>query len=117
MRHEAKPRSRLVAGDADRRSDVTSHGQADYVVGGGRDIRHQLSADVAMAPAREEHFYEGLRDRRWGRASEKRVALKQVEEVRRLYQEQYFDFNVRHFHEKLVADHGIQLSYTCACDC
>ena len=60
----------------------------------------------------EEHGYEGLRDRRRGRVSEKRVGLKQVEEVLRLYQDQYFDFNVRHFHEKLVAEHGIKLSYT-----
>jgi len=60
----------------------------------------------------EEHGYEGLRDRRRGRKSEKRVPLEQVEEVLRLYQEQYFDFNVRHFHEKLVADHEIKLSYT-----
>ena len=29
-----------------------------------------------------------------------------------LYQEQYFDFNVRHFHEKLQAEHQIKLSYT-----
>jgi hypothetical protein len=35
-----------------------------------------------------------------------------VEEVLRLYQEQYFDFNVRHFHEKLVSEHQIKLSYT-----
>lgn len=60
----------------------------------------------------EEHGYEGLRDRRRGRVSEKRVPLQQVEEVLRLYQEQYFDFNVRHFHEKLQAEHGIKLSYT-----
>ena len=60
----------------------------------------------------EEHGYEGLRDRRRGRVSEKRVPLAQVEEVLRLYQEQYFDFNVRHFHEKLQAEHGIKLSYT-----
>lgn len=60
----------------------------------------------------EEHGYEGLRDRRRGRKSEKRVALEQVEEVLRLYQDQYFDFNVRHFHEKLAAEHGIKLSYT-----
>jgi transposase len=60
----------------------------------------------------EEHGYEGLRDRRRGRVSEKRVAFKQVEEVLRLYQEQYFDFNVRHFHEKLLSEHGIKLSYT-----
>jgi transposase len=60
----------------------------------------------------EEHGYEGLRDRRRGRVSEKRVPLEQVEEVLRLYQDQYFDFNVRHFHEKLQAEHGIKLSYT-----
>ena len=60
----------------------------------------------------EEHGYEGLRDRRRGRVSEKRVPLEQVEAVLRLYQEQYFDFNVRHFHEKLQTEHGIKLSYT-----
>jgi len=60
----------------------------------------------------EEHGYEGLRDRRRGRLSEKRVPLAQVEAVLRLYQDQYFDFNVRHFHEKLVVEHGIKLSYT-----
>jgi hypothetical protein len=35
-----------------------------------------------------------------------------VEEVLRLYQEKYFDLNVRHFHEKLVEAHGVRLSYT-----
>lgn len=56
--------------------------------------------------------YEGLFDRRRGIPSPKRVPLKTVEEVLRLYQEQYFDFNVRHFHEKLVSEHHIHLSYT-----
>jgi transposase len=56
--------------------------------------------------------YEGLFDRRRGIPSPKRVPLKTVEEVLRLYQEQYFDFNVRHFHEKLHSEHNIQLSYT-----
>ncbi len=60
----------------------------------------------------ETDGYDGLRDRRRGRVSEKRVPLGEVEEVLRLYQEQYFDFNVRHFHEKLGAEHGIKLSYT-----
>jgi hypothetical protein len=36
-----------------------------------------------------------------------------VEEVLRLYQEVYFDWNGRHFHEKLSEEHGIKLSYTC----
>ena len=56
--------------------------------------------------------YEGLFDRRRGIPSPKRVPLKTVEEVLRLYQEQYFDFNVRHFHEKLSSEHNIHLSYT-----
>ena len=56
--------------------------------------------------------YEGLFDRRRGIPSPKRVPLKTVEEVLRLYQEQYFDFNVRHFHEKLNSEHDIHLSYT-----
>jgi transposase len=56
--------------------------------------------------------YEGLFDRRRGTPSPKRVPLETVETVLRLYQEQYFDFNVRHFHEKLGAEHDIKLSYT-----
>lgn len=56
--------------------------------------------------------YEGLFDRRRGIPSPKRVPLKTVEEVLRLYQEQYFDSNVRHFHEKLRSKHQIELSYT-----
>ena len=60
----------------------------------------------------EEHGYDGLADRRKGRPSPKRVALKVCEEVLRLYQERYADFNVRHFHEKLREEHGIELSYT-----
>jgi len=60
----------------------------------------------------EHEGYEGLFDRRRGLPSPKRVPLKTVEEVLRLYKEQYFDFNVRHFHEKLSSEHNIQLSYT-----
>src|SRR6266436_8724314 len=56
--------------------------------------------------------YYGLFDRRTGKPSPRRVPVATVEEVLRLYQEEYFDFNVRHFHEKLVAEHGIKLSYT-----
>src|SRR5882672_906833 len=60
----------------------------------------------------EHEGYEGLFDRRRGVASPERVPLATVEGVLRLYQEQYFDFNVRHFHEKLGEEHGIKLSYT-----
>jgi len=60
----------------------------------------------------ENHGYEGLLDRRRGQPSPKRIAVPVLQEVLRLYREQYFDFNVRHFHEKLVAQHNIKLSYT-----
>src|SRR5712691_5300224 len=49
----------------------------------------------------ETQGYSGLFDRRRQRPSPKRVPVATVEKVLRLYWEQYFDFNVRHFHEKL----------------
>src|SRR5215472_6173584 len=60
----------------------------------------------------DEFGYDGLYDRRKGRPSPKRVPVKIVEQVLGLYREKYFDFNVRHFHEKLREEHDIQLSYT-----
>ena len=60
----------------------------------------------------EEHGYSGLADRRKGKVSFRRVPLKTVEEVLELYQTSYYDLNVRHFHEKLGEEHGIELSYT-----
>ena len=60
----------------------------------------------------EEFGYDGLFDRRRGRPSPKRVPLGVVEQVLGLYRERYHDLNVRHFHEKLVADHEIKLSYS-----
>jgi transposase len=60
----------------------------------------------------ETHGYTGLVDRRKAKPSDKRVAVAQVEEVLRLYREEYFDLNMRHFHEKLKEKHQIQLSYT-----
>jgi transposase len=60
----------------------------------------------------EAEGYSGLADRRKGKVSGRRVALRTAEEVLRLYREQYSDFNVRHFHEKLREEHGIDISYT-----
>jgi transposase len=60
----------------------------------------------------EAEGYSGLVDRRKGKPSDQRVPLARVEEVLRLYREVYFDLNIRHFHEKLSEEHGIELSYT-----
>jgi len=59
-----------------------------------------------------EEGYNGLFDRRRGKPSRRRVAVATVEKVFALYREKYFDLNVQHFHEKLQAEHGIELSYT-----
>ena len=60
----------------------------------------------------EEFGYDGLFDRRRGTPSPKRVPVAMVEKVLALYREKYFDFNVRHFHQKLQEQHAIELSYT-----
>jgi transposase len=56
-----------------------------------------------------EEGYNGLLHRRRGQPSRRRAT---VEKVLALYREKYFDLNVQHFHEKLQAEHGIELSYT-----
>ena len=60
----------------------------------------------------EEFGYDGLLPRQRGKPSPRRIPVATIEKVLGLYQEQYFDFNVRHFHEKLSEKHGIELSYT-----
>jgi len=60
----------------------------------------------------EKFGYDGLLDRRRGRPSLRRVPLELAERVLVLYREKYFDFNVRHFHEKLREEQDIRLSYT-----
>ena len=60
----------------------------------------------------EQYGYDGLYDRRKGKPSPRRLPLQTVEKVLELYRETYRDFNVRHFHEKLLEQHGIRVSYT-----
>src|SRR5664279_2515207 len=60
----------------------------------------------------EASGFDGLLDRRRGVPSRRRVSQAQAEQVVSLYREQYFDLNVRHFHEKLGEEHQIGLSYT-----
>ena len=60
----------------------------------------------------EEEGYNGLFDRRRGKPSRRRVPVATVEKVFALYREKYFDLNVQHFHEKLQAEDGIELSYS-----
>jgi transposase len=59
-----------------------------------------------------EHGYNGLFDQRRGKRSYHRIPLETAERVLGLYRDKYPDFNVRHFHEKLKEEEGIQLSYS-----
>lgn len=60
----------------------------------------------------EKWGYEALFDKRVGKASPRRIAVETVEKVLGLYRDKYFDLNVRHYHEKLVEEHSIEVSYT-----
>ena len=55
---------------------------------------------------------EGLADRRLGRVSARRAPTDEVSRVLELFETRYFDFNVKHFHEKLEAEHGMARSYS-----
>jgi transposase len=59
-----------------------------------------------------EHGYAGLYDYLKKRPSPKRMPLETLDRVLKLYQEKYHDFNVRHFHEKLVEEEGMAISNT-----
>jgi len=59
-----------------------------------------------------DYGYTGLADHRRGKTSYHRVPMETAERVLRLYQDKYFDLNVRHFHEKLGEAEGIELSYS-----
>jgi len=55
---------------------------------------------------------EGLRDRRVGRVSPRRVPDEEIEAVSRLYRDRYKGFSVKHFYEFARRCHGFQWSYT-----
>lgn len=59
----------------------------------------------------EKHGYDGLFDRRRKTPSPRRIPLKTAEIILQLYREKYFDFNMSHFHEKLIKVHKINISY------
>ena len=61
----------------------------------------------------EESGLQGLRDGRLGRTSGKAIAADAVAQILALYRTAYQGWNVKHFHEHLVRDHGFTLSYSC----
>ena len=60
----------------------------------------------------EDAGEDGLRDRRLGKLSTRRVPAEAIEEVLELYRHRYLGWNVKHFHEHLVRDHHFSWGYT-----
>ena len=60
----------------------------------------------------EEDGVEGLADRRLGKLSWRRAPADEVSKVLEVFETRYLDFTVKHFHEKLKAEHGIERSYS-----
>jgi transposase len=60
----------------------------------------------------EKHGFRALFDGRKGKPNWRKAPAREVEKVLSLYREQYYDLNVRHFHEKLAEKHHIDWSYT-----
>ena len=60
----------------------------------------------------EEDGLDGLRDRRLGKPSPKRVPRGETQLMLELYGGPYRGWNVKHFHEHLVRDHGFRWGYT-----
>jgi len=60
----------------------------------------------------EEDGLEGLADGRLGKPSPKRVPVADVRLMLDLYGGAYRGWNVKHFHEHLVRDHGFRWGYT-----
>ncbi|MDL2216497.1 ISNCY family transposase [Desulfovibrio sp. OttesenSCG-928-M14] len=58
-----------------------------------------------------EEGEEGLVDRRIGKLSARRVPVDEVMEMIALFESKYYDFTVKHFHEKLT-EKGYRHSYT-----
>lgn len=60
----------------------------------------------------EKYGYDDLVDRRKCVPSPNRIPMEVAEKIVRLYREEYFDFNVKHFHEELQENHDVGVSYS-----
>ena len=60
----------------------------------------------------DEDGFEGLFDRRLGKASSRRVPVDRVAWVFEQYRSRHMGWTVKHFHDHLCARHGFALSYS-----
>jgi hypothetical protein len=60
----------------------------------------------------EEEDFSGNFDKRLGKKAYNRAQDAEIEFMTKLYNEKYKDFNVKHFHEFVVREHGLKYGYT-----
>lgn len=60
----------------------------------------------------QEHGISALEDKRAGRPRRRRIKEETVAHICRLKKDVYSDFSVMHFYDKLVEEHGIDISYS-----
>lgn len=85
-----------------------------------KEITNEVAADLLGCSERtfrrkrdryEEEGFSGLLDRRIGQIPPNKVAADEVEQMLKLYEEKYYDFTSKHFHEQLVKKHNFKHSY------
>ena len=62
--------------------------------------------------AYEEAGFEGILDKRIGNKPPNKIPVDEVEEILRLRQEKYFDFNISHLYDYLEKEHEFKRSYS-----
>ncbi|MBM4345434.1 MAG: ISNCY family transposase [Deltaproteobacteria bacterium] len=86
-----------------------------------KEIKWYQAAEILGASPRQlrrlhrrwQRFGEkGLLDQRQRTPGPKRATAEEVETVRKLCSEKYFDFNIQHFDERMVELHGLRRGYT-----
>lgn len=60
----------------------------------------------------QDHGVHALRDKRGGRPRKKRIKEETVALICQLKRDTYEDFSIKHFHEKLTDEHGVDISYS-----
>jgi hypothetical protein len=95
----------LDAFERHKRGYLTAEEAGELLGLSGRHFRRQCVRYEAEG-------LDGLRDKRHGRVSERRAAESELDRMRRLYDEEYKDFTVKHFHEELRRHHHYTLGYT-----
>lgn len=102
---EAHVRRFLDALDRHKKGHLTAEEAGELLGLSGRHFRRQCVRY-------ETEGIDGLRDKRLDRVSNRRAPESELDRMRRLYDEEYKDFTVKHFHEELRRHHNYTLGYT-----